>query len=39
MKMQVFAALDKTNPDTGNIRGLNLAVVKQTTLQVTRLLL
>jgi hypothetical protein len=39
MKMQIFAALDKMNPDTGNIRGINLVVVKNTTVQVTRLLL
>jgi hypothetical protein len=39
MKMQMFATLDKENPDTGNIKGLNLAVVKRTTFQVTRLLL
>jgi hypothetical protein len=29
----------KANCDTGNIRGLNLAAVKHTTVQVTRLLL
>jgi hypothetical protein len=28
---------DKANPDTENIRGLNLAAVKHTTVQVTRL--
>jgi hypothetical protein len=39
MKMQMFATLDKANPDTGNIKGLNLAAVKHTTIQVTRLLL
>jgi hypothetical protein len=39
MKIQMFAILDKENLDTGNIRGLNLAAVKRTTLQVTRLLL
>jgi hypothetical protein len=39
MKMQMFATLDKANPDTGNIRGLNLASVKHMTIQVTRLLL
>jgi hypothetical protein len=38
-KMQMFAILDKANPDTGNIRGLNLVAVKHTTVQVTRLLL
>jgi hypothetical protein len=37
--MQLFATLDKANPDTGSIRGWNLAVVKHTTVQVTRLLL
>jgi hypothetical protein len=37
MKMQMFATLDKANPDTGKIRGLNLAAVKPTTVQVTRL--
>jgi hypothetical protein len=37
MKMQMFATMDKANPDTGNIRGLNLAAVKHTTVQVTRL--
>jgi hypothetical protein len=36
MIMQMFAALGKGNPDTGNIRGLNLAAVKHTTVQVTR---
>jgi hypothetical protein len=35
----MLATLDKANPDTGNIRGLNLAAVKHTTVQVTRLLL
>jgi hypothetical protein len=36
MRMQMFATLDKMNPDTGNIRSLNLAAVKGTTVQVTR---
>jgi hypothetical protein len=27
----MFAAFDKANPDTGNIRGLNLAAVKRMT--------
>jgi hypothetical protein len=31
----MFATLYKANPDTGNIRGLNLAAVKLTTVQVT----
>jgi hypothetical protein len=39
MKMKMFATLDKANRDTGNIKGLNLAAVKNTTVQVTRLLL
>jgi hypothetical protein len=39
MKMQMFAIFDKANCDTGNIKGLNLGAVKQTTVQVTRLLL
>jgi hypothetical protein len=39
MKMKMFATLDKANRDTGNIRGLNLAEIKHTTVQVTRLLL
>jgi hypothetical protein len=34
-----YAILDKASRDTGNIRGLNLAAVKHTTVQVTRLLL
>jgi hypothetical protein len=29
--------LDKAKPGTGNTRGLNLAAVKRTTVQVTRL--
>jgi hypothetical protein len=29
--------LDKAEPGTENIRGLNLAAVKRTTVQVTRL--
>jgi hypothetical protein len=37
--MQMFATLDKATPDTGNIRALNLAAVKHTTVQMTRLLL
>jgi hypothetical protein len=39
IKMQIFATSDKVNPDTGNIRGLNLAATKHTTVQLTRLLL
>jgi hypothetical protein len=39
MKMQMFATLDNERNDTGNIRvrGLNLAAVEQTAVQVTRL--
>jgi hypothetical protein len=37
-KYTILATLDKANPDTENIRGLNLAAVKHTTVQVTRLL-
>jgi hypothetical protein len=37
MKIKMFATLDKANPDKGNIRGLNLAAVKHTTVQVSRL--
>jgi hypothetical protein len=37
--MQMFSTLDKANRDTGNIRGLNLAAVKRSTVQVTKLLL
>jgi hypothetical protein len=33
----MFAAQDKSKPDTENVRGLNLAVVKLTTVQVTKL--
>jgi hypothetical protein len=37
MRMNMFAVLDKAKPDIENIRGLNLAVVKLATVQVTRL--
>jgi hypothetical protein len=37
MKMKMFSTLDKANPDTGNTNGLNLAAVKHTTVQVTKL--
>jgi hypothetical protein len=37
MRMKMFATLDKVNPDTENIRGFNLAAVKHTTVQVSRL--
>jgi hypothetical protein len=32
----MFAKLDKARPGTGNTRGLNLAAVKHTTVQVTK---
>jgi hypothetical protein len=35
MKMKLFATLDKAKPDTENIRGLNLAAVTCTTVQVS----
>jgi hypothetical protein len=37
MSMNMFVVQDKAKPDTENIRGLNLAVVKLTTIQVTEL--
>jgi hypothetical protein len=37
MRMAVFALQDKVKPDTENVRGLNLAAVKLTTVQVTKL--
>jgi hypothetical protein len=37
MKMKMFATLDKAKPNTGNVRGLNLAAFKHTTVQMTRL--
>jgi hypothetical protein len=33
----MFAVSDKAKPDIENIRGLNLAVVKLTTVQVTNI--
>jgi hypothetical protein len=36
MKMQMFALSEKVKPDTENTRGLGLAAVKRTTIQVTR---
>jgi hypothetical protein len=39
LKMQMPAILGKVKPDTENVRGLNLAAVKHTTLQASRLLL
>jgi hypothetical protein len=37
MKMKMFAILDKAEPDTGNIGGLNLTVIMFTIVQVPRL--
>jgi hypothetical protein len=34
--MEMFATLDKAKPTTGNKRGLNLAAVKHTTVQVSK---
>jgi hypothetical protein len=39
MTMKMFAILDKAKPDIGNIRGLNLAAVRHTTIHVAKLLL
>jgi hypothetical protein len=39
MRMNIFAVYDKVKPDIENISGLNLAVVKLTTVQVNKLLL
>jgi hypothetical protein len=36
-RMNMFAVQDKAKPDIENIRGLNLAAVKLTTAQVTKL--
>jgi hypothetical protein len=35
--MDMFEVRDKTKPDIENIRGLNLAMVKLKTVQVTKL--
>jgi hypothetical protein len=35
MKIHMYVQLDKEIPGTGNIRGLNLAAVKPTTVQVS----
>jgi hypothetical protein len=37
VRMNMFAAQDKAKPDIENRRGLNLASVKFTTVQVTKL--
>jgi hypothetical protein len=39
MKMNMLQAQDKAKPDIENRKGLNLAVVKLLTVQVTKLLL
>jgi hypothetical protein len=39
MRMNMFAVQDKAKPDKENMKGLNLAVVKLTTVQMTKLLL
>jgi hypothetical protein len=39
MKIQMFPTLEKANRDTENIKGINLAAVKHTTIQVTKQLL
>jgi hypothetical protein len=38
MKMKMYAILEKRKPDTGNTKGLSLAAVIYTTVQVSRLL-
>jgi hypothetical protein len=37
MRVNLFALQDKVKPDIENIRGINLAVVKLTTVQVRKL--
>jgi hypothetical protein len=37
MRMNMFVVWDKAKPDVENIRGLNFAVVKLTTVQMTNL--
>jgi hypothetical protein len=37
MRMNIFAVQDKAKPDIENKRGLNSAVVKLTTVQMTKL--
>jgi hypothetical protein len=36
MITKMFTTLDKAKPDTGNTRGLNLAAVRHTTVQVSK---
>jgi hypothetical protein len=35
--MNMFAVQDKAKPDTENIKGLNLVVIKLSTVQMTKL--
>jgi hypothetical protein len=37
MRTNIFPIQDKAKPDTVDIRGLNLAAAKHTTVQVTKL--
>jgi hypothetical protein len=37
MTIKMFAILDKAKPNIENIRGLNLAALRHTTVEVTRL--
>jgi hypothetical protein len=37
MIMKMFPTLDKAKPDTANTRGLNVAAVKHTTVQVSKI--
>jgi hypothetical protein len=37
--IRMFAILDKAKPNIGNTRDINMAAVKPTTVQVTKLLL
>jgi hypothetical protein len=37
MRMNMFVVEDKVKPEVENIRGLNLAVVKLTIVQMTKL--
>jgi hypothetical protein len=37
MRMNIFPAYDKARPDIENIRGLKLAAVKLTTIEVANL--
>jgi hypothetical protein len=37
MRINTFAAQDKEKPDVENVRGLNLAAVKLTNFQLTKM--